>query len=129
MENKLNVKHILLMIVAFWIASNSCKAQSTYQKYDSVTRGAEYHICKAQIESNIKIVQLINNSKKTYSIFDKNDSISKSRSQAVISAKENENFRLNQKAFLLMDANKIEDTSRYNSQLSKFRPTLQQNSR
>ena len=121
MVNKLNVKHILLIIIAFWIVSNSCKAQSTYQKYDPVTRGVEYHIVKAQMESNFKTMQLLQNSKKNYSLSDKYGSITRSRIQGVYSAKENENFRLNQKAFLIMDANKIDNIEDYNTKIRNIK--------
>jgi hypothetical protein len=121
MVNKLNIKHILLIIIAFWIASNSCKAQSTYQKYDPVTRGVEYHIVKAQVESNFKTMQLLKDSKKNYSLSDKYGSITRSRIQGVYSSKENENFRLNQKAFLIMDANKIDNIEDYNTRVRNIK--------
>jgi len=48
-------------------------------------------------------------------------SVTRSRIQGVICAKENENFRLNQKAFLLMDANRIDNTQNYNNNINQIR--------
>jgi len=118
MEN--NIK-ILITLFVFMIANSSSKAQSTYQKYDCVTRGVEYNITKSQINSNIKTMELLKESKKNYSIFNKSDSITRSRMQNIVSAKQNENFRLNQKAFLLMDANKIDDIDGYNNRVNNLR--------
>jgi len=116
MEN--NIK-ILITIFAF-ITLNA-NAQSTYQKYDCVTRGVEYNITKSQINSNTKTMELMKESKKNYSVFNKSDSITRSRIQNVVSAKQNENFRLNQKAFLLRDANRIDNIDGYNNSVSNLR--------
>jgi hypothetical protein len=118
MEN--NIK-ILITVFAFSIINAECKAQSTYQKYDCVTRGVEYNIAKSQINSNIKTMEFLKESKKNYSVFDKNGSVTRSRIQNIVSAKQNENFRLNQKAFLIMDANRIDDVDNYNSRVSNLR--------
>lgn len=120
-------KKIILGIVTLVIIYSSSKAQSTYQKYDSVTRGAEYHLAKSQIQSNVKQIQLLNTTKEKYSIF--NDSKTRSQIRAIISSKENENFRLKQKAYLIMNANKIDDINDYNSSLNTLKPTLKQNIR
>jgi thermostable 8-oxoguanine DNA glycosylase len=118
MEN--NIK-ILISLFAFCIINAESKAQSTYQKYDCVTRGVEYNITKSQINSNIKTMELIKESKKNYSIFNKSDSITRSRIQNVVSARQNENFRLNQKAFLLKDANRIDNIDEYNDAVRNLR--------
>jgi hypothetical protein len=118
MEN--NIK-ILMALFAFNIISAESKAQSTYQKYDCVTRGVEYNITKSQINSNMKTMELIKESKKNYSVFNKSDSITRSRMQNLVSAKQNENFRLNQKAFLLRDANRIDNIDRYNNSVNNLR--------
>ena len=126
MENFKFIKHTIFILVFIWIISSSY-AQVTYQKYDNVTRGAEYHIVKSQIQSNKKIIQMYNNEKNNYSVLSRQGSISRSRIQAVVSAKESENFRLNQKAFMLMDANKIGDINRYNANYNRLKPKIQYN--
>ena len=74
-ENKImNNKTILTIVGALGIYSIS-NAQSTYQKYDSPTRGVEYNITKSQINSNKKTMELLKESKKSYSVFDKNGSL------------------------------------------------------
>lgn len=120
-ENKIMNNKSILVIIATLGISSVCNAQSTYQKYDSTTRGVEYHIAKSQINSNRKTMELFKESKKNYSVFDKTGSVTRSRIQGVICSKENENFRLNQKAFLLMDANKIENIEKYNNNINQIR--------
>jgi hypothetical protein len=102
-------------------------AQTTYAKYDCVTRGAEYHAVKSQIESNKQEIRLLEEQKKKYSVMNSEGSHERSRIQALISAKQNENFRLQQKAFLLMDANKVENVDDYNKNLQKARPQVKSN--
>jgi hypothetical protein len=116
MEN--NIK---ILITLFAFTTLNANAQSTYQKYDCVTRGVEYNITKSQINSNMKTMELMKESKKNYSVFNKSDSITRSRIQNVVSAKQNENFRLNQKAFLLRDANRIDSIDRYNNSVNNLR--------
>lgn len=123
------MKNIIIIIATIWLTISISKAQTTYQKYDNVTRGAEYHIVKSQIQSNKKFVEMLKKQKDSYSVLDKDQSIIRSKIQGVVSAKEDENFRLNQKAFMLMDANKISDVDRYNSEYNKYRPTVQNNAR
>jgi NADH:ubiquinone oxidoreductase subunit D len=123
------MKNIIIIIATIWLTISISKAQTTYQKYDGVTRGAEYHIAKSQIESNKKFVEMLKKQKESYSVLDKDQSVTRSRIQGVISAKENESFRLNQKAFMLMDANKISDVDRYNSEYNQYRPTVHNNGR
>lgn len=123
------MKNIIIIIATIWLTISISKAQTTYQKYDNLTRGAEYHIVKSQIQSNKKFVEMLKKQKDSYSVLDKDQSIVRSKIQGVVSAKEDENFRLNQKAFMLMDANKISDVDRYNSEYNKYRPTVQNNAR
>jgi hypothetical protein len=120
MEKYKNIKNIILAILAFLITVNSSKAQVSYQKYDPTTKGIEYNIVKSQIESNKKQIELLNSQKQSLSLT--RDSIVRSRIQGVISAKTTENFRLNQKAFTIMDANKIENVQRYNNAYETLRP-------
>jgi len=101
--------------------------QTTYQKYDCTTRGAEYHIAKSQMESNRQMIKMLENEKSKYSVMDPRGSVTRSRIQGVIGAKEEENFRLGQKAFLLNDANKINDVNRYNKTLQTLRPKVVNN--
>jgi thermostable 8-oxoguanine DNA glycosylase len=125
MENYKNIKYTILAILAFIIATNNSKAQTTYQSYDQVTRGAEYHISKSQIESNKKQMQYLNQQKRSLSLTQ--DSQTRSRIQGVISAKNDENFRLNQKAFLLMDSKRVENVDKYNQNFNRLKASLQQN--
>lgn len=127
MENNKNIKTILLSVVFIWILVSCSYSQVTYQNYDNVTRGAEYNIVKSQIQSNKKMIQMYNNEKSNYSTLNQEGSIARSRIRAVVSAKETENFRLNQKAFMLMDANKIGDVNRYNSNYNTLKPKLKNN--
>jgi hypothetical protein len=122
MEKNKNIKYIILAIFAIIIGANNGKAQTTYQSYDQVTRGAEYHVAKAQIESNKKQMQYLNQQKSKLSLTQ--DSQTRSRIQGVISAKSDENFRLNQKAFLLMDSKRIENVNKYNQDFNKLKASL-----
>lgn len=70
---------------------------------------------------------MLEEQKRKYSVMDSEGSRERSRIQSIISAKQNENFRLQQKAFLLMDANKIENVDDYNKNLQKLRPQVKSN--
>lgn len=98
------IKYTLYVFVALYILSSSGKSQMSYRKYDDLTRGVEYNIVKSQMESNHNTIKALNSQKSTLSSFKKEESIMKSRIQGVISAKQNENIRLNQKAILLIDS-------------------------
>jgi hypothetical protein len=100
------IKYICFILIAFW-AMNKCHAQVAYQRMDPSSIAVEKHITKAQVESNIQQIKYLNEQKNSYSLFNKNESITRSRQQAIISAKENENFRLNHKIFLI---NKAQET-------------------
>ena len=84
----------------------------------------EYRIAKSQIESNRQMIKMLENEKKKHSVLNAQGSVTRSRIQGVIGAKQEENFRLGQKAFLLMDANQMEDPARYNASLHQLRPKL-----
>jgi hypothetical protein len=101
------IKYISLAVVGFLIATAKAKAQQTYHNYDGTTRGVEYHIARSQIDSNNQMVKYLNNQKEKLSILDSNGSITRSRIQGVISSKENENFRLNQKSYMLIETSGI----------------------
>jgi hypothetical protein len=105
------IKYICLILVAFW-AMNKCHAQVAYQRMDSSSRAVEKYITKAQIQSNTEQIKYLNEQKNSYSLFNKNESIARSRQQAMISAKENENFRLNHKIFLINKAQEMPLTIR-----------------
>jgi hypothetical protein len=123
MVNYRNFKSIILAILALVITISGAKSQTTYQKYDATTRSTEYHIAKSQIESNKRYMKLLQEQKETLSL--SRDSKTRSRIQGVISAKENENFRLGQKAFLVMDANSVEDPQKLNEMYNKLKPTAE----
>lgn len=117
---------ILCLLAQIMIAPVSF-GQMTYQKYDCTTRGAEYHIAKSQMESNRQMIKMLEYEKSKYNVMDPRGSVTRSRIQGVIGAKEEENFRLGQKAFLLNDANKIDDVNRYNKTLQTMRPKVVNN--
>ena len=121
------MKRIIPWLICVPLLTLPCLGQVTYQKYDCVTRGAEYHIVKSQIESNRQMIKMLENEKAKHSVMDSRGSITRSRIQGVIGAKEDENFRLGQKAFLLIDANKIEDVNRYNKTLQTLRAKVVNN--
>jgi len=116
------MKRTLQLLVFFLCSMTSGHTQVTYQKYDCVTRGVEYHIAKSQIESNRQMIKMLENEKKKHSVLNAQGSVTRSRIQGVIGAKQEENFRLGQKTFLLMDANRVEDPARYNAALQQLRP-------
>jgi hypothetical protein len=116
-KNKITLGSLGLIIIC------SCSyGQTSYQNYDSVTRGAEYHITTSQARSNQKQIELLKLTKNSYSTID--NSKIRSRIQAVISAKEDENFRLRQKSYLIMNSTKIDDVDGYNRSVSRLRSNL-----
>ena len=70
------------------------------------------------------MMKMLKYEKSKNSVMDPRGSVTRSRIQCVIVAKEEENFRLGQKAFLLNDANKIGDVNRYNKTLQTLRPKV-----
>jgi len=100
------IKYISLILIAFW-ALNKSHAQVHYQKMDPSTRSVELLITKAQMQSNDEQIKFLNEKKKSLSLMNKDESVIRSRYQGFISAKENENFRLNHKVFLI---NKAKET-------------------
>lgn len=100
------LKYISLILIAFW-ALNKSQAQVHYQQMDPSSRSVELLITKSQMDSNNEHIKYLNEQKKKLSIMNKDESITRSRYQAMISAKENENFRLNHKVFLI---NKAKET-------------------
>jgi len=116
------MKRVLQLLLSFFYSIAPGHTQVTYQKYDCVTRGVEYHIAKSQIESNRQMIKMLENEKKKHSVLNAQGSITRSRIQGVIGAKQDENFRLGQKAFVLLDANRVEDPARYNAALEQLRP-------
>lgn len=87
------IKYSIIIILTFLVYFGSANAQQN----DCLTRGINYHVSKSQVDSNTKQIKLLEYQKKNLSIFDKKECIERSRIQAVISAKENENFRLQRK--------------------------------
>jgi len=122
----MNIKNKIIPSALVLITIYSCShAQTSYQNYDPVTRGAEYHIATSQVRSNQKQIDLLKSTKGSYSTID--NSKTRSRIQAVISAKEDENFRLRQKSYLIMNSTRIDNVDGYNQSLSRLRPTPIQN--
>lgn len=88
------IKYSIILIIVFLVYFGS---SVNAQQNDCLTRGINYHVSKAQVDSNIKHIKLLEYQKKNLSIFNKKECIERSRIQAVIGAKENENFRLQRK--------------------------------
>lgn len=118
-------KKIILSTIALIVIYSCSYAQTSYQNYDPVTRGAEYHISTSQIKSNEKQIDLLKTTKDSYSVID--NAKTRSQIQAVISAKEDENFRLRQKTYLLINSTKIDNIEDYNAKLEQLKPKLYQN--
>ena len=118
-------KKIILSTVALIVIYSCSHAQTSYQNYDSVTRGAEYHIATSQIKSNQKQVDMLKSAKDSYSVMD--NAKVRSQIQAVISSKEDENFRLRQKSYLLINSTKIDNPEDYNAKFQQLKPKVYQN--
>jgi hypothetical protein len=84
------IKYAIIILVALWSVQKS-NAQSCLEKC------MDYHILKSQYNSNFQMVKMLENQKSTLSIMKPSESIQRSRIQAVIGAKEQENFRLQRK--------------------------------
>jgi hypothetical protein len=95
MENKeIKLYNIIKYIILGILTIVCC---STGRSQDCYSKGIEYHVAKAQYDSNFKQTKLIQYQKDNLNIFNKKECIERSRLQAVISAKDNENFRLKRK--------------------------------
>jgi hypothetical protein len=95
MENKeIKLYNIIKYIILGILTIVCC---STGRSQDCYSKGIEYHVTKAQYDSNFKQTKLIQYQKDNLNIFNKKECIERSRLQAVISAKDNENFRLKRK--------------------------------
>jgi len=84
------VKYAIIIFIAVW-STSKVKAQSCLEK------GMEYHILNAQKNSNYQMIKMLENEKNSLTVMKANESIQRSRIQAVIGAKEQENFRLQRK--------------------------------
>lgn len=85
------VKYIIYVFIAIWTISSANAQQSC------VERSMDYHILKTQKNSNFQMIKMLENQKQSLSIMKSNESIHRSRIQAVIGAKQQENFRLQRK--------------------------------
>ena len=85
------IKYIVYIFVAIWTISSANAQQSCLE------RGMDYHIAKSQKNSNFQMIKMLENQKQSLSVMKPNESIQRSRIQAVIGAKEQENFRLQRK--------------------------------
>ena len=95
MENKeLRLYDIIKYVVLAALTILCC---STGRSQDCYSKGIEYYATKAQYDSNFKQTKLLQYQKDNLNIFNKKECIERSRLQAVIDAKENENFRLRRK--------------------------------
>ena len=84
------IKYIIIIFIAIW-SNSSSKGQSCLEK------GMDYHILKIQHNSNFQMVKMLENQKSSLTVMKPNESIQRSRIQAVIGAKQQENFRLQRK--------------------------------
>jgi uncharacterized membrane protein YhiD involved in acid resistance len=122
----MNIEKKIILSVAALIVIYSCShAQTSYQNYDPLTRGVEYHVSTSQIKSNQKQVEMLKSTKDSYSVM--NNSKARSQIQAVISAKEDENFRLRQKSYLLINSTRIDNVQDYNAKLEQYKAKVYQN--
>jgi uncharacterized membrane protein YhiD involved in acid resistance len=122
----MNIEKKIILSVAALIVIYSCgHAQTSYQNYDSLTRGVEYHVSTSQIKSNQKQVEMLKSTKDSYSVM--HNSKARSQIQAVISAKEDENFRLRQKSYLLINSTRIDNAQDYNAKLDQYKAKVYQN--
>jgi len=118
MENNINykiMKYTIFALFAFWLISAKSNAQVTYGKYDQQTTCYEKSLIDSQIKANEKTINLLKYQQGNNSLFTSQGSIMRSRIQATVNAKEQENFRLNQKTFALSDSKVINDKERLNS--------------
>lgn len=94
MENNIKtyeiVKYIILIFIAIW-SITPAKSQTCLEKE------MDYHILKSQKNSNLQLIKMLENEKQSLTVMKPNESIKRSRIQAVIGAKEQENFRLQRK--------------------------------
>lgn len=118
-------KKIILSVTALIVIYSCSHAQTSYQNYDPLTRGVEYHVSTSQIKSNQKQVEMLKSTKDSYSVM--NNSKARSQIQAVISAKEDENFRLRQKSYLLINSTRIDNVQDYNTKLEQYKAKVYQN--
>ena len=95
MENQIKlyqiIKYIVILFIAIW-SITPAKGED-----NCLERGMEYHILKSQKNSNFQMIKMLENEKQSLTILKPNESIKRSRIQAVIGAKEQENFRLQRK--------------------------------
>ena len=89
------IKYIIIIFIFAW-SNSSAKAQSC-KPQSCLERGMDYHILKTQYNSNFQMVKMLENQKSSLTVMKPNESIQRSRIQAVIGAKEQENFRLQRK--------------------------------
>jgi hypothetical protein len=85
------VKYIIYVFIAIWTISSANAQQSC------VERSMDYHILNTQKNSNFQMIKMLENQKQSLSVMKPNESIQRSRIQAVIGAKQQENFRLQRK--------------------------------
>lgn len=103
------IKYSIYVLIGVYIISSNSNAQIAYQKYDTVVRGMEYNITKAQYEANRAIIENYQTQKSMYSNFSKEGSVLRSRAQGIIGAKENENHRLKVKMIILKKSGQIQE--------------------
>lgn len=96
------------------------QGQTSYGHYDSQTTDYEVRLAGAQQKANSKEITTIQLQQKRLSLFSSQESIQRSRLQALINAKDNENFRLNQKTFALTDSKVIRDKVGLNSYRKQY---------
>lgn len=81
-------KYIIYILIAIWSISQSNAQQLSLEKE------MEYNLLNAQKNSNFQMIKMLQNQKQSLSVMNANESIQRSRIQALIGAKENENFRI-----------------------------------
>jgi hypothetical protein len=97
----IDIKYVLRTILVIIITIIACGGNARSQ--DCLTKGINYNLAKSQYDSNFKQIKLVQYQKDNLNIFNKKECIERSRMQAVIDAKENENFRLSRKMQHIID--------------------------
>lgn len=104
----------------FWCIQGIANAQTSYGRYDEQTTSYEDRLALSQMRANSKLIAVLHEQQAASSLFSSAGSIQRSRIQALINAKENENFTLNQKSFALRDSKVIRDKERLNAYRKQY---------
>lgn len=119
-KNYYYFKYISYILFCFWLVCLNARAQTSYAKYDNHTTRLETKALDSQINYNNKNIESLRSERQNLSLYSSQGSIQRSRIQGLINAKENENFRLNQKRFSLDDSKVVRDKEGLNKLRSEY---------